>query len=419
MTGCKPETVYPLNAVRAVALATQQLTSPSDPSSTSTIKDIEQLVAKIGCVQIDTLQVVHRSHYLVLWSRLGPYQPIDFDRLIYSPQSRHLFEAWQHAASIIPISQYRFQIPGQRRQREQPHEWYMNWLAKDDNRTILDTVMERIRTSGAVRARDFEYNGPKRGSWWDWKPVKVALEYLFACGKLMIADRINFQRVYDLTERVLPSWVNKTEPSVEERDLFWIEQAVKALGVCQPAQAAEYAYMKRGRARAYVDQLIKQGVFRPIKARLIDDQVYEMIVHHQNLDMLEMAADGEIRPERTTFLSPFDNLFWARDRDVQFWGFRNVLEAYKPSGSRIWGYFCLAILHNDRLVGRFDPKLERHNGTMRLKSLYLEPGIELDDILLGSIAAAMHSFLKFHKAEQVEIEQSQPVEFGDKLIAYL
>ena len=116
------------------------------------------------------------------------------------------------------------------------------------------------------------------------------------------------------------------------------------------------------------------------------------MVHRANLPLLERAADGDIAPRRATFLSPFDSLFWAKGRDMQFWGFQQILEAYKPAPQRIWGYFCLPILHNDLLVGRFDPKLERRDATLRLKHLHLEPGIQPEDDMVADIAWAMRLF---------------------------
>ena len=135
--------------------------------------------------------------------------------------------------------------------------------------------------------------------------------------------------------------------------------------------------------------------------------------------MVGKAADGALRPERTTSLSALDSLFWAKGRDTQLWGFEQILEAYKPEPSRKWGYFCLPILHRDRLVGRFDPKLERRTGVLRLKAIYLEPGISPEDELVVSVAAAMREFMDFHNATALVIERSEPAEFGDRLLAAL
>ncbi len=404
---------YPLYALRTLALYAQGLNKATHPASPG-LDELYAAVERIGCVQIDTLQMVQRSHYLALWSRLGRYDPADFDRLIYDPAERRLFEGWQHAASIIPLADYRYQIPYQRNRREQPSDWYIRWLEEIADPDLVPRVLEHVRQNGAVRAADFEYHGPRRSSWWDWKPAKVALEFLFAFGELMITNRVKFQRVYDLSERVRPAWVELQEPSAEERDRFWIEQGVKALGVCTPGQAADYSYRKRGQAKAPLAALLQQGTLVEIQGELANG-AETLLVHKEHLPRLEQAADGSLAAKRTTFLSPFDSLFWARGRDMQLWNFHKTLECYVPAPKRIWGYFCLPILHHDRLVGRFDPKLERSSGTLHLRALYLEPGIAPEDELVADVAAAMRDFMAFHQAKELVIERSQPEEFGARL----
>jgi uncharacterized protein YcaQ len=408
-------TAYPLSAARTLALHTQGLTTPNQTDPTLTLSAIQSTVERLGCVQIDTLNLVRRSHYLVLWSRLGAYNPTDFDSLIYSPEQRMLFEGWQRVASIIPLKDYHYQLPRMQRMRQNPSEGFLKWFDQE-GRELISDVLERIRIEGALRAADFEYHGPRRGSWWDWKPAKTALEYLFAFGDLMIANRINFQRVYDLTERVLPAWVDTTAPTMEQRDRYWLEQAALTLGICQPNQLIGYNYFQRGPVRPVLEALIKEGVLVSIEVRLADGKLESYLIHRDNLELLQQAAEESIKAERTTFLSPLDNLWWAPGRDMQLWGFRQKLEAYTPGPQRVWGYFCLPILHGDQLVGRFDPKLERKTGVMRIKALYLEPGVEPDEALVDGVASVMRDFMAFHHAKELVIEKSQPEEFGEKLL---
>ncbi|MBU2611770.1 MAG: winged helix DNA-binding domain-containing protein [Chloroflexi bacterium] len=207
-------TIYPLNAIRSLALRTQGLVTPNGAESTPTRDVIYRAAEQIGCVQIDTLQMVARAHYLTLWSRLGNYDPADFDALM-SATERRLFEGWQHAASIIPLTEYRYQMPHQRRLSAQPGNWYERWLKETHHAEMLPLVLERIRREGALKVSAFERGDHPGGAWWNWRPAKVALEYLYAFGDLMIAGREKFQRIYDLTERVLPEWVDSTEPSPE------------------------------------------------------------------------------------------------------------------------------------------------------------------------------------------------------------
>jgi uncharacterized protein YcaQ len=175
--------------------------------------------------------------------------------------------------------------------------------------------------------------------------------------------------------------------------------------------------MKLRQARPAIKDLIKEGILLEIQAELMNAQVETLLVHRDNLSVLERAASGEIKPGRTTFLSPFDSLFWSRRRDMKLWGFHQSIEAYLPAAKRTYGYFCLPILHKDRLVGRFDPKLERKENRLILKALYLEPGIQPDEELVRATAASLGDFMHFHQATDLTIERSDPVDFGQKLLA--
>jgi len=410
-------TTYPLAAVRAMALHAQGLATSNHAGPSPALETIQKTVELVNYVQIDTLNLIQRSQYIALWSRLGSYQTADFDRLVYSPDERKLFEGVQSVAAIIPLKDFRYQLGQKDRGRETLLRWYVHMLDQEGSHDLVPMVLERIRQEGALRAADFEYKGPKRGSWWDWKPAKIALEYLFVKGDLMVTNRVNFQRIYDLTERVLPDWVDTTPPTQEERDRHWVEQGLVAMGICQPAQVAEYGFhMRKAYPKAIWAEMLKQEVVVPVEGILADGETHELVVHRDRLDALQQAADGAISASRTTFLSFFDSLFWCRGRDLQVWGYRNLLEAYVPEAKRHYGYFCLSILHRDRLVGRFDPKLERKTGVLRIKAIYLEEGVEPDEELVSGVATAMRDFMKFHQAKELVIEKSQPEEFGEMLL---
>jgi len=406
-------TIYPLAALRALTLHTLLLTTPNSASPATTPETIVALVTALGYVQIDTLNVVNRAHYLTLWARLGSYRLDDFDRLLYTADQRQLYEGWGHAASIIPLEHYRYH----RWRTDQAYSYnpgFHQWLSKDGNRELVEETLARIRTEGGLRVGDFADDGQQRSVWYDWKPPKMALEALFASGDLMVAERVNFQRVYDVKERVLPGWVDTTPVPDEAARRFCLEQAAKALGVFDLFHLTLYAYLRATPVRAAVKALVQDGTLVEIQGEAMSG-VRKWLVHRDNLPLLQRAADGEITAGRTTFLAPFDSLFWARDRDHMLWGFNQLLECYKPAAERVYGYFSLPILHQDRLVGRFDPKLERKTAVLYLKALYLEPGIEPDDELVAGVASAMRDFLAWHGATSLEIEKSDPVAFGEKL----
>ena len=421
----QPTTVYPLNAIRALALHTQGLTNPTSLPRNPGLEDVYSAVERVGWVQIDTLQVVNRAQYLTLWSRLGVYDTNHFDSLLFdggstSPDNnRRLFEYWTHAACVIPLAEYRFLMPMMRRHASGGAGWRRTWASDPENARLLESVMARIEADGAARPADFRTGKKRSGTWWSWDAAKIALEHLYNVGEIAISNRVNFQRVYDIRDRVLPSWVDRIEPTEEDTFRHLLEISMKSLGVCAPAQVGDYFHMKRTESKPFIDALIAAGVFVPVLGALADRGTHELIVHRDNLPLLDQAADGDLRPRRTTFLSPFDSLFWARDRDMSLWKFQQVLECYKRAPDRIWGYFCLPVLDRDRLVGRLDPKLERAAGVLRLKKLYLEPGVRPSARLAASMARAMRDFMRFHDAHDLVIEHSDPPDFGPKLMAAL
>ena len=209
---------YPLAAVRALALHTQGLAEPM-PRRKPSIDDVYSTVESVGWVQIDTLQVVRRAQYLTLWSRLGTYDPDHLDSLLFdggstSPDNnRRLFEYWTHAACIIPLTQYRHVIPLMRRRGSGRGGWHRKWAADPENRKFVRSVLERVQAEGAARPADFRTEKKAPGSWWNWDYSKIALEYLYDIGELAISNRVNFQRIYDVRDRVLPDWVDRTEPT--------------------------------------------------------------------------------------------------------------------------------------------------------------------------------------------------------------
>ena len=419
------DTVYPLKAIRALALRAQGLAAPNRRRGKPGIEDVYSAVKRVGWVQIDTLQVVNRSQYIALWSRLGDYDMSHLDTLLFdggsmSPDNgRRLFEYWAHAACIIPLASYSWLMPMMSRRAAGRGSWHRGWVADPDNAHFVESLLERVREDGPARPADFRTGTRAPGSWWNWDNSKIALEHLYDVGTLAISNRINFQRIYDVRERVIPHWVDRNEPTEEQAFKRLLEISLRSLGACEPVQVGDYFHAKRTEVKPLVESLIADGTFVRVNAKLADGDIHELLVHRDNLPVLEMAADSEVRASRTTFLTPFDSLFWARGRDTDFWKFKQTLECYVPEAKRKWGYFCLPILHRDRLVGRFDPKIERKTGVLRLKKLYLGPGVKPGGRLVSSVARTMRNFMRFHNATELVIEHSDPPEFGDKLSAAL
>ncbi len=407
-----PTSPVPLYASRALALHAQRLAaSPQVPPDA---EDIFATIKGLGSIQIDTLQVVARSQYLALWSRLGNYDTTLLDELLFHPEKKRLFEYWKKAASVIPLEHYRYSLPRMRQRLEEPRRNWVNWLNSEGSTEALELVRRRIASEGALRAADFEHDR-KRGAWWDWKPAKAALEYLYGIGELMIRDRVNFQRVYDLPQRTLPVWVDRTAPTSEEADRHDVELALRALGLCQASSLADYTYLLQQRIRPVMEDLRAEGLLVTVTGEACGGGTCELLLHRERLEDLQRALDGDLQPRHTTLLSPFDSLLWSKRQGHVFWNYQHDIELYVPQPKRKWGYFTLPILHRDRLVGRLDPKLERETDTLHIRALHLETGVEPDERLVSDLAAAIRDFMAFHNATALKFGRKGHVQFRVKL----
>jgi hypothetical protein len=391
------------NGARNLMVAAQGLDQRSRRAADKA--DVLATIRRMGVLQIDTIHVVARSPYLVLWSRLGDYRPVWLDELLAEGA---LFEYWAHEASFVPAENYalfrhRMIDPGSMGWKYS-HAWI------EQNRAVIEEVVARIRAEGAVRSADFQrLDGRKGGGWWGWKPEKRALEMLFTAGDVMVARRERFQRVYDLRERVLPSWTDADLPPVEHTDRALVEQTVKALGVTQAKWVPDYFRMDRKAARPALEALEADGAIERVTVEGWDDACF---VHRANRVLAERAAAGRLRCTLTTVLSPFDPLVWDRARARAAFGFDYSLECYTPEAKRKYGYFVLPILRRGRLIGRIDAKAHRREGRFEVKALYLEEQVVPDDALAADIAGALAEVAAWHGTPRVAIRRSAPASFA-------
>ena len=360
-----------------------------------------ETIRRIGLLQLDTIHVVARSHYLVMLSRVGLYDRADLDALLYP--DRHLFEQWAHAACLIPAEDYEHLAPAILARRERPLQpWLLRSLGEDAPQ-ILDAVLAEVRDRGPLASRDFEDPRDQRGTWWDWKPAKTALEVLFAQGYLMVDRRESFQRFYDLAERVQPA--RAPSRTLDDWRRWATLRSVVCLGVATAAQVSDYYRQKKPMARAMVETLAAEGAIVPVEVEGWSDTVY---LDPADLPLVDEIKAGGHEPMLTVFLSPFDNLLWDRQRVEDLFGFDYRAEMYQPVAKRKYGYYVLPILHRGRLVGRLDPKADRQAGTLIVRALYLEPGQTLDDGLLDGLSRALREFMAFHDSQRLRIERSEP-----------
>ena len=385
-----------LNAVRGLMIAAQGLHDRPQPRATK--KAVRSMIRQMHILQIDSINVIARSPYLVLWSRLGDYNPRWLDELL---EDGALFEYWSHAACFLPIEElplYRHMYDGWLGGRAN------QWL--DEHAAVVQRVMDHIRAHGEARSSDFERTDGQKGSWWNWKDEKIALEYLFYAGELMVRKRHNFQRVYDLRERVLTSVEEMSEISPAEAQEQFVLNTIQALGVTKPEWIADYFRLSKTDTKAALKRLAQQDRLMPVEVEGWNVPGY---IHPANRKQVEAAAKGEIPRSKTTFLSPFDPLVWDRARALDLFGFDYKIEVYTPAPKRKYGYFTLPILYNNALIGRIDPKAHRKEGIFEVKALHLEPGVIADDVLVAEVKAALQACARFvlgkswHKTLQVVV----------------
>ncbi|MDP9485158.1 MAG: winged helix DNA-binding domain-containing protein [Actinomycetota bacterium] len=372
--------------------------------------DVLEAIRRMGVLQIDSISVVARSPYLVLWSRLGPYEPRWLDELL---EEGALFEYWSHAACFLPIEDYglyrRLMLEGTEKTR--------SWMEAHPEE--VNRVLERVRERGAVRSAEFGRTDGRGTGWWDWKPEKRALEYLFAAGELMISRRDpNFHRVYDLRERVLeralPGWEDALAPTHEEVRRTFALKAVRALGVALGRWVPDYFRTPKRGVAGLLDELADEGSLLRARIEGWDEPAY---VHPENAGLAEAVLSGGIRPSLTTLLSPFDPVVWDRARALELFGFEYRIEVYTPAARRRYGYYSLPILHRGALVGRLDAKAHRKQGVFEVKALHLEPGVPVDEDLACALADALRECAGWHLTPEVLVRRSDPPEMVERLRA--
>jgi uncharacterized protein len=393
------------DAVRGLQIAAQGLQQRSPTSITKA--DVRQIIRQMHVLQIDTIHVVARSPYLVLWSRLGDYAQRWLDELLAEGA---LFEYWSHAACFLPIEDY----PLYRRLMLNRLTWnekrWQAWMQA--HAELVDKLLTHIRENGPVRSADFERTDGAPSGWWNWKDEKTALEGLWMGGDLMVAKRHHFQRLYDLRERVRPDWDDARAPSLETVHETFVLNTVKALGVTKAAWIADYFRLYKKVAQSAIEKLAKRGQLHTVQVEGWDVPGY---FHPDDRDGIEAAANGQIPTSRTNLLSPFDPVVWDRTRAQELFNFTYQIECYTPAPKRKYGYFTLPILHNNALIGRLDPKAHRKEGIFEVKALHLEPGVIVDDALVAALKKALKACAAWHNTPQVIVRTATEPDLAECL----
>jgi uncharacterized protein YcaQ len=344
---------------RRVALVAQGFRDPRH--TVPTMRTFNRTLARTAVLQIDSVNVLQRAHYMPLFSRMGPYD-VGLLHRAAERSPRRIVEYWAHVAAFMPVDLWPAMQHRMRRYREHGHAW----TGLPERRELVSSLLAEIAERGACTSRDLDDGLPRaKQHWgWNWSDSKKALEYLFLAGRLAVAGRNqHFERLYDLPERVLPPAVlERPTPSREEAARELVRRAAAAHGVGTEACLRDYFRMQAASARTAVRELVETGELLPVRIEGWDRPAY-----------LHRDAALPRKVHARALLSPFDPVVWERSRTEHLFDFRYRIEIYVPAAKRVHGYYVLPFLLGDRIVGRVDLKADRRDRTLRVLGSYAEP----------------------------------------------
>lgn len=380
-----------IDQARKLVLQSQKL--PPAKQKVSALKATLSAIEHLGYIQIDTISAIARAHHHTLWNRNPLYEIAQLAQLL---ADKRVFEYWSHAASFLPMKDFRFSLP---RKQAMVSGEAKYWYPKDEK--LMKYVLDRIKTEGSLMAKDFAHNGKKISAWGS-KPAKIALEQLFEQGDLMVLFRKNFHKVYDLTERVLPADLDTKTPTKVEVIRFHILSFLRANGI---GQAAEIAYLQTGAkpiVKAILNEMLVGGELIQIK---VGENSYYALP--ESLDLLNKPLSRS----KLKILSPFDNLLIQRKRMKTLFNFDYLLECYYPAAKRIYGYFSLPILWDGKLVARINCKADRKTSILHINHLALEPSLKRREAFAIALGKELEAFLKFNNCNKIELHKTTPEDF--------
>ncbi|HEY2954819.1 MAG TPA: crosslink repair DNA glycosylase YcaQ family protein [Candidatus Eisenbacteria bacterium] len=410
-----PTPVFPLRAVAALFIERQHLERPRGIRLTA--RSLARLAEDTGGLQMDSINVVDRAHYLTAWSRFGPFDRSAFDRLVY--RRRVLFEYFAHMACLVPATH----LPGWRRvMHYYAHErsGWSPWVKR--NAAHVRDAERAIREHGPLASSDFEQarRGGAKG-WWSRKPAAHALRYLWTAGRIAVHSRVHFEKRYDLIERVLPGAAAVAPPPAEEFHRWHVRQSLHAMGAATGVDLRMYLSYPRVLAadrRRAIEALLRSGEVVEIA---VEGDTNRWLALASDLPALEAAARRRATARGTTLLSPFDSFLWHRERTQRLFGFDYRVEIYTPGHKRVHGYYALPLYHDGHLIGRVDAKTHRAERRLEVRRVHFEPwlarggpapaaawgAVDLDAALAG-LADALGSLAAFVGAGRVTLGRVSP-----------
>ncbi|WP_248764522.1 winged helix-turn-helix domain-containing protein [Pseudomonas protegens] len=383
---------FSLKQARRLALAAQGFGGRQPPASIKASR-LNQQIERLGLLQIDSVNALVRAHYLPLFSRLGSYPQQLLDQAAWSQgRQRTLFEYWGHEASLLPMSMY--PLMRWRMQRARQGRGIYSQLARfgQERQATLRRVLAAVEQQGALGAGSLSTREERAGPWWDWSDEKHALEWLFAAGEVTVSGRRGFERLYDLPERVIPAAILQQMPLEEaQAQRRLLLQAAGALGVATEKDLRDYFRLDPGDSRARLAELCESGELLSCEVQGWKQSAYCL-----------PEARVPRKVQASALLSPFDSLIWERSRTERLFDFRYRLEIYTPEHKRVYGYYVLPFLHNERIAARVDLRAERARGRLAVHAVHEEP-FGLDEEGIRALAVQLRKMADWLGLEQIQL----------------
>ncbi|NQV96297.1 MAG: winged helix-turn-helix domain-containing protein [Acidimicrobiaceae bacterium] len=374
---------------RRISLAAQGFDT-SRPKSAVTQRHLTALFARLGVVQIDSVNVLVRSQELPLFSRLGNH---DRTLIPNATKQRKIFEYWGHEAAHLPVEIYplfRWKMEDARTGKSS--HWGLSSFYKE-NRKFVERIFKHVATNGSVTAKELSTRTEKKGTWWDWDEAKTALEYLFLTGQVMSSGRgSNFARIYDIPDRVLPQTIiDAPTPNEHDARKELLVRSAYALGVATMSDLADYFRQKPVAVRSLIRELIDEGTLHQVSVESWNEPAF-----------MHRSAKLPKAIHATTLLSPFDSLVWCRPRNERLFNFHYRIEIYTPKEKRKFGYYVLPLMVNGEMVGRVDLKADRASSTLLVHGVYCEPGAAINKVA-AALAVELREMADWLSLGQIKV----------------
>ncbi|WP_411379491.1 winged helix-turn-helix domain-containing protein [Pseudomonas sp. MPB26] len=387
---------FSLKQARRMALAAQGFSGRQAPALIKATH-LNRMIERLGVLQIDSVNALVRSHYLPLFSRLGSYPPSMLEQAAWSQgRRRSLFEYWGHEASLLPMALY--PLMRWRMVRAQQGQGIYSQMARfgREQQATIQRVLRTVEQQGALGAGSLSTRQERAGPWWDWSDEKHALEWLFAAGLVTVAGRRGFERLYDLPERVIARDILQTQVTEAEAQRGLLLHSATALGVGTEKDLRDYFRLEPGDSRSRLAELVEDGQLQLCQVQGWKQPAY--------------CLPGPKVPRKvpaSALLSPFDSLVWERSRTERLFDFRYRLEIYTPQDKRVYGYYVLPFLHNERIAARIDLRAERAHGRLAVHAVHEEePGLDEEGML--ALALNLRQMADWLGLEQVQLNCQRP-----------